>query len=78
MLVVDTFRFFRTGKGFVVTVGVINPFAVFVIFSTLGVPVVCSSLIHMEVFLFVDLSCFFISMAAPAAPANASPIDTFF
>ena len=59
MLVVHTFRFFRTGKGFVVTVGIINPFAVFVMLSTLGVAVVCSSFFHMEVFLFVDLSCFF-------------------
>ena len=39
MLVVHTFRFFRTGKGF-------------------GA-VVCGSFFHMEVFLFVDLSCFF-------------------
>ena len=46
-------------KSFVVTVGIINPFAVFVMLSTLGVAVVCSSFFHMEVFLFVDLSCFF-------------------
>ena len=39
---IDTFRFFRSCKSFVVTVAVINTFAVLFIFSTLGIAVIFS------------------------------------
>ena len=39
-LLIDAFRFFRSCEGFVVSVGVINAFAVFLIFSALGVAVI--------------------------------------
>lgn len=39
---IDTFRFFRSCKSFVVAVAVINTFAVLFIFSTLGIAVIFS------------------------------------
>ena len=59
MLVIHTLRLLRAGKGFVVAVGIIDPLAVFVIFSTFGIAVVLGSFLYMESFLFIDLFCFF-------------------
>ena len=59
MFVIHTFRLLRTGKSFIVTVGIIDPLAVFGIFSTFGIAVVLGSFLYMESFLFIDLFCFF-------------------
>ena len=56
---IDTFRFFRSCKSFVVTVAVINTFAVLFIFSTLGIAVIFSLLFSFFAYLFLFILIFF-------------------
>ena len=57
MLVIYAFRFLRAGKCFVVTVCIINTFAVFLVFTTLCIAVIRVYVCFCNLFLFTAFIC---------------------
>ena len=57
MLVIHAFRFLRAGKSFVVSVAVVDAFAVFLVHSALGVAVIAGGFFHLSFFY-----CFFLTI----------------
>ena len=57
MLVIHAFRFLRVSKSFVVSVAVVDAFAVFLVHSALGVAVIAGGFFHLSFFF-----CFFLTI----------------
>ena len=57
MLVIHAFRFLRASKSFVVSVAVVDAFAVFLVHSALGVAVIAGGFFHLSFFY-----CFFLTI----------------